>query len=128
MLDRERIGLAFFEEAVQSLNSPALQRRWRPAIDAAFKRLSFNAKRMSRLRMMLFYSDIDDFESAAQFISFTSSRAGEMLVAMRILVQLSRIEDAKRVARMGEAALKIATDPDSRRDICDALALRNAVR
>src|SRR5438046_5279106 len=96
---KRRISPEEFFEAIRAIGVDSDCRRFKPQIEAAYGRQSRRFKSWARAGMLYTYVTLEDWESAAQFVSVQNvSSAGEMFFSMEVLLALDKLEDAEHLA------------------------------
>jgi uncharacterized protein HemY len=123
VLENRRISSEEFGEAVRTIGILSDFEKWKPELEAAYNRQSRKFKRKTRPLMVEMYGSMGEWETATQFLSVRKpSSAGEVFFGMEALLELNKLEDAKKLATLCRRALSFVTDRFEQSLLLDALA------
>jgi len=101
LLRSPRIKAVEFTEALSALQTHGSRlKRLKPLVEAAHARLPARDKRAVRSDMLGFYYTLEDWESACRFLPARSKNAADLMFAMETLLNLRKLDEAKRIRKM----------------------------
>ncbi len=129
LLRSPRIKAVEFTEALSALQTHGSRlKRLKPLIEAAYARLSARDKRAVRSDMLGFYFTLQDWQSAYPFLPARAKHPADLMFAMETLLNLRKVDEAKRIRKMCLRMLEHPMDTFNRAALFSALGDYHAQR
>jgi len=122
-LHKEQISLEEFNTCLFALLQAGDPKQWRKPIEIAYARLTRPVNDTIRANMVIYYFTIGQPQTAFEFFpKRRPTRFFDIWVMMQVCLELSRLDEAKKIARCCVRFLAIAEDEFTKASMINALA------